>query len=462
MESFESDLDLNNYSLFDILGLFELPYDYTDHSLKTAENKLQEIKSNIQDENIITFYDNAYNSLNCLHKFRENRKISDPKYLNNQYDDTKLIKAALSKKNISKYDSVLTLLQEILHDHEDLHIKYENSIKPEPTEIATNKGTDYLDLANDKNNIILNTFSNEAAPGKINSLKRIVQYQNLHLNSCFRDKYYNSNPCNFHYNLPSEIKNVLSIRLSSIEIPNAWYLFSYLKGNNRFKLEVTSNEICKGKKCKVYDIIVPDGNYDSDTLVDFLNKTYFCYSERDDLDLKNLKISVDKFNNKTEFKILNKEANEMVFSLHFTEESTDNIMDTLGWTLGFRLAKYLKIDDSIQSEGLFDAGGDRYIYFSLNDYQYNVNESNTIFFDETTISENVLAKIPTINGKLCLIVDENEGTNFTKTRRFNGPVNLKKLQIKIMDKFGDIINLNHMDYSFTLELEILYERNSII
>ena len=57
MESFESDLDLNNYSLFDILGLFELPYDYTDHSLKTAENKLQEIKSNIQEENIITFYD---------------------------------------------------------------------------------------------------------------------------------------------------------------------------------------------------------------------------------------------------------------------------------------------------------------------------------------------------------------------------------------------------------------------
>tara|TARA_Y100000992_G_scaffold302608_1_gene277651 strand:+ start:2872 stop:4260 length:1389 start_codon:yes stop_codon:yes gene_type:complete len=462
MNTLESDLDLNNYSVFDILGLFDLPYDYTDHNLNNAENKLKKIKTEIDDDSIINFYDNAYSSLNCLHKFRENRKISNPKYLNNHFDDNKVIKAVISKPNISKYDSVLTLLQEILNEHEDLNITYENSIKPNPTEIPTNKGTNYYDLANDKSNLIVNTFSNIAVPGKINSLKRIVQYQNLHMSSCFRDKYYDSNPCNFHYNLPSEIKNVLSIRLSSIEIPNAWYLFSFLKGNNRFKIEITSLVPCKGKKCNVYNIIVPDGNYDSDTLIDFLNKNYFCYSDTEDDNLKNIKISVDKFSNKTEFKIISKKPEEMVFSLHFTEDSTDNMMNTLGWTLGFRLAKYLKIDESIQSEGLFDAGGDRYIYFSLNDYQYNVNESNTIFFDETTISENVLAKIPTVNGKLCLIVDENEGSNFTKTRRFNGPINLKKLQIKIMDRFGDIIDLNHMDYSFTLELEILYERNAII
>ena len=124
--------------------------------------------------------------------------------------------------------------------------------------------------------------------------------------------------------------------------------------------------------------------------------------------------------------------------------------------------RYLNIDDTIQSEGLFDAGGDRYIYFCINDYQYNVNETNIICFDETTVNENVLAKIPMINGKLCLIVDENEGCSLAKTRRYNGPVNLKRLDIKVMDQFGEIIDLNHMDFSFTLELEILYERNRIV
>jgi hypothetical protein len=138
------------------------------------------------------------------------------------------------------------------------------------------------------------------------------------------------------------------------------------------------------------------------------------------------------------------------------------MMMTLGWTLGFRLSRYLKIEDSIQSEGLFDAGGDRYIYFALNDYQYNVNENNIVLFDETSIYDNILGKIPMVNGKLCLIIEENDGTSFTKTRRYNGPVNLKKMKISVMDKFGDIIDLNHMDFSFTLELEILYERNSIV
>jgi len=31
-----------------------------------------------------------------------------------------------------------------------------------------------------------------------------------------------------------------------------------------------------------------------------------------------------------------------------------------------------------------------------------------------------------------------------------------------LDKFGDIIDLNKMDFSFTLELEVLYERNKIV
>ena len=45
----------------------------------------------------------------------------------------------------------------------------------------------------------------------------------------------------------------------------------------------------------------------------------------------------------------------------------------------------------------------------------------------------------------------------TKTRKYNGPVNIRNIFIKILDQYGEIIDLNNMDYSFTLELEILYE-----
>jgi hypothetical protein len=61
-----------------------------------------------------------------------------------------------------------------------------------------------------------------------------------------------------------------------------------------------------------------------------------------------------------------------------------------------------------------------------------------------------------VQGKLSLVIDDNSNP-LTKTRKYNGPVNIRNLQIKILDKFGSTINLNNMDFSLTLELELLYE-----
>ena len=174
------------------------------------------------------------------------------------------------------------------------------------------------------------------------------------------------------------------------------------------------------------------------------------------------KFRIKNFKNlKTIIEIVNEDS-DIVFSLHFVTDDNDNIMNTLGWILGFRLARYLKIDEAIQSEGMYDGGGDRYVFFCLNDYQYSRNDENVVCFEDTSIDENILAKIPMINGKLSLIIDENDGCSLTKTRTYNGPVNIRKLNIRVLDKFGEIIDLNHMDYSFTLELEILYEKNKVV
>jgi hypothetical protein len=138
------------------------------------------------------------------------------------------------------------------------------------------------------------------------------------------------------------------------------------------------------------------------------------------------------------------------------DDINQNIMNTMGWTLGFRLGSYLDISGIITSEGLFDAGGDRYIYMAITDYQYNNNISNIVGFDKSMLNEDIIAKIPIVNGKLSLLIDESNNP-LAKSRKYNGPVNLSKLHIKILDKFGKVIDFNNMDYSFTLELEVLYE-----
>jgi hypothetical protein len=223
-------------------------------------------------------------------------------------------------------------------------------------------------------------------------------------------------------------------------------------------------EVKIGGKCSAFVIVIPDGNYDCDSIAHYLNTEYFYESQRTD-ELRYIKFSINEYNFKTVFELVNTHDigdTPIQFSLYLTDDDDDNIMNTMGWILGFRLGKYLEISEAIQSEGIFDAGGDRYIYFCLNDYQYNKNESNIIFFEDSTMDENVLAKIPMVNGKLNLVVDDNDGNSLIKTRRFNGPVNMKKVHIRLLDKFGEIIDLNKMDFSFTLEMELLYERNKII
>jgi hypothetical protein len=174
--------------------------------------------------------------------------------------------------------------------------------------------------------------------------------------------------------------------------------------------------------------------------------------------LKYIKFSINRYNLKSNFELIDSsefEKKRIRFSLKFTESISQNIMITFGWILGFRNANYVNVCE-LTSEGLFDAGGDRYIYLCVNDYQYNNNAANIVCFDQSILNEEVIAKIPMVNGKLSLVVNDNNAP-LSKIRLYNGPVNLSRLQIKILDHFCNIIDLNNMDFSLTLELQILYE-----
>ena len=456
------DLDINNYDLEELFAIFKIEnkYKVRENTIK-IKSRIEKIKDKYPEE-IVSFYQKAKNILLTIYQLRNENYLDDLEDDRNIYfyidklkrmsdlelhDVDKLVLLLTQKPTQKTYNNISKDTQDDLNILDNpLNEKYPNV-----------SGRVNPNLNNRNNtNIVQSTFSNEVAPGYLNSIKRIIQTQNLNLNSCFRSNYYTSNPCDFLYILPSEIKNVVSMRLASIEIPNAWYLFSSSKKNNIFKIEISVN---KNEK-EEFTIIIPSGNYDYESLENYLNETYFykSTSEEETL-LKYIKFSINEYNLKSSFEILLEEEDddvEISFSLHFMEDINQNIMNTFGWAIGFRLGKYLNINGKITSEGLYDGGGDRYIYVSINDYQYNDNNFNTVCFDKSILNEDVIAKIPMVNGKLCLIIDDVDNP-LTKTRRYNGPVNIARLQIKILDKFGCIIDLNHMDFSFTLELEVLYE-----
>jgi hypothetical protein len=439
------ELNINNYSYNELLNIYKINDSYNEQKYKKKiEDTFEKVKINFPKE-IVKLYNQSKKLIYIIYKAINQNIINDDKEEINEF--------MYKVKNIENFEnySEKELIEKITDKAINAYNKSIHNIsllnEPYPN---TNKFIPGLNNHNNTNNIT-NTFPNTVAPGELNPVKRITLNQNLNLNSCFRHNYYQTNPCDFLYIIPIEIKNVLALRVISVEIPNAWYLFSHIQKNNIFKIEIKTNI-----DFNIFNIVIPDGNYDLDSLQNFLNTTYF-YESQIETNLKYIRFSIDQYSLKTRFEILEtaKEFTDFSFTLKFVEDINQNIINTAGWVLGFRLATYCDIKEKIQSEALFDGGGDRYIYIALNDYQYNNNTLNTVCFDKSILNEEVIAKIPMINGKLSLIVSEDNP--LTKIRRYTGPVNISKLHIKILDKFGNVIDLNKMDYSITLELEILYE-----
>ena len=97
----ELDLNLDNYELFDILHVYNLPYDFTDFNLRQASSKLEKINSmkSQLDPNIPIFYEKCFIIIECLNKFRQQQKLLNERYLSNQNDDQEVLKTILLTKD---------------------------------------------------------------------------------------------------------------------------------------------------------------------------------------------------------------------------------------------------------------------------------------------------------------------------------------------------------------------------
>ena len=448
----DTDLNIRNYNLDDLVKLFKITPALSASERSRTKKVHVAMQKEAVAEPLKEVFSKGYIILEILADHRIYLSVTDPFHVQNPSHDETILEAVHTKE---ASDGMITDLYNRLKGTPTASIDAMSVVKrlvqpreqrppPPPPPRADNPCSPTR---------FVNSFDSRFVKGNVNSMKRDVQLTNIHINSCFRDRYYDSNPCDYRYDLPNgTFQHVVSMKLASAEIPNAWFLFSHIKGNNKFIVEATH---CG--KCSVNHVIVPDGNYDRDSLVAYLNTKYFADTCDEKSPLKFIRICIEQATNRTKFELTDCAPADFVFSLHFTEDDTENMLETMGWILGFRLARYIKIQDAIQSEGLFDGGGDRYIYLSVNDYQYSQNSTNVVCFDKMAITDNILAKIPLINGKFSLTIDENDSNPLIKIRQYKGPVNISKLDIKLLDRFGNVINLNFMDWSFSLELEILYD-----
>tara|TARA_B100000795_G_scaffold173152_3_gene130570 strand:- start:667 stop:1590 length:924 start_codon:yes stop_codon:yes gene_type:complete len=288
-------------------------------------------------------------------------------------------------------------------------------------------------------------------------IKENCKIHTYHFNTKFRQKYYKnpSSKCTMGFNLSSKFS---AVRLSSLSLPNSWYLFSSLLENNKFIIQMENTAT---NNTEVLEVVIPEGNYSSTDLETFLNSTYFYESGRTYGFVK-IKFTINKLNLKSQFSLVNTNIeSDVKFHLIFIDGNSTSIMTTCGWLLGFRYGKYFSIKDEIYSEGLFDGAGDKYIYFCLVSRDLNGNNNHKIIFDnerEMSLSnlENpkvILSKIHMRNGKFSINLDTevDNAYSFNKLIIFSKPKEFDKVSISLLDEYGQEIFLNNMDFSFSLE-----------
>ncbi len=107
----------------------------------------------------------------------------------------------------------------------------------------------------------------------------------------------------------------------------------------------------------------------------------------------------------------------------------------------------------IESSSIYGDSRISYFYVSINDY---VNSDKNQFLsckNNGMSGTDIIAKVQVKKSSFNFIIDNNNDMSL-KERQYYGPSNIKKLSIRIIDKFGKIVDLNNSEISLSLEFNI--------
>jgi len=346
----------------------------------------------------------------------------------------------------------------------------------------------------------------------MNPLHKESQRLNIHFNTRFRDNYENSSPSDFVYTFRQPITNVLSLKLLSIDIVSSWYMIDKDDSTSTFNLQY--NYKIPNVDMSNVKVKMDEGNFlNIDNFLGVLqpiietsisNETFQLGPTIDvetitlpnGTPIINTSLNTSSTYPRIEFNI-NEYNLKSIFTITFPRDTTDisnirlffwddnnkisHISRTLGWNLGFRKNEYLIHRDmsnnipislkdvisystdvngnhvySVVSEGLFDAGTDRYLFFSLDDYINNSINAHHVMLKDNILDNNIIGKVNIFEGAFGINVQDYSSVDNAKQREYHGMVDIKKIHVRIYNEFGEIINLHNMDFAFTLEFEQLY------
>jgi hypothetical protein len=270
----------------------------------------------------------------------------------------------------------------------------------------------------------------------------------INIDSRFRKSYLEP-PTDFLYDFAHTYKNVIKARVASVEIPIGFYNFSKAKKNTMFRIDVTDYI----GNMHFLQITVPDGDYSPQCLIETIQKQFDAIRDMYGLFFR---ISLDPINRKV---TISHDGSApppcppgpthcpLTFGLTFVMVGfEERLYDFgLGFNLGFCKHFYcVEAPFSITGESLINVQPDNYFLLSIDDYHTVEQKTNNDYIK-------CLAKILIKRDCNGIIFDDGY-TVLSNDIVFPQPVDLKQVRVRLLDMYGDPIDLHCMNFSISFEI----------
>ena len=436
------DLNIDSYTIEDILDIFDLTENYDANMLDIKESKMR--------DNIMRSTELGQDDIDRTIQFIQDAKLILMNYKDNNFSSTET--ANKTTTTITTTGTTGTI-NDILSSFENNASKY-TPLKDQSEHMVQDKKS---------NGNYVSSYPSSFVNGVLNPLMKKVRHMNINIDSRFRSNYYSQSSSNFNANIAEQINDVLTMQLQSIELPTTFYTISKQLENNYFYIDLP-NTNDSGL------VEIQEGNYDYSGIEDAIN-TALTNLGGDYANIVFKINSTDTSNGIGNYygsgrmlvglSSTSTAPSDFKYSLNFQKSKAGLENDLtalplkLGWLLGFRNGKYTDNLNYV-SEGVVDLLGIKYLYLSIDDYNNNVNNSFHSAFTSSLLNKNILARISIKSGTTNIISQDN--LNITTTpREYYGPVNITNLHVQLLDPYGRVVDLNNMDFSFCLTLQLVYD-----
>lgn len=280
-----------------------------------------------------------------------------------------------------------------------------------------------------------------------------IEQHIINVDSRFRDSPAVSTSSNFYFSLLTPVKNVLRVRITSIEFPNSYEIFTAKRHNVAFEVFYYGLD---GVTVLREPVLIPDGNYSAFEMQDALNAALLAAG------FPWITVSFSTTAGTFTF------TGKYKFAINTVYDSYDRLYDYgLGYYLGFTRKCHKGVEHppsppafptttwTVTSDTRAYFAGDSYVFLCLNDFScvrqtvqiYDVAGRNRL----DSADFRALAKVVLREPKKYMVFDDY-ASQHVKEVVFPSPVDLNRLKIQVLDPYGEIMDLGSSQISFSIEV----------